>query len=90
MSWLYWVLGALGGVYGLHRLGLWAERRGLIYYRSAGRGGGAGNALLELQAILEPGQRHHIEEREQEHEENDESGGPPSPTNASKSVRPGL
>lgn len=79
MTWLIWALAAAGGLYGLHRLALRAERLGLLTYTKPRGSGGAGNALLELQAILEPGQRYVIEEREQEHEEQDEAGAPPSP-----------
>lgn len=50
-----WVLLAAGGallLYGLHRLALWAEARGWIYYRQA-RGGGAGaGILLDLDILM--------------------------------------
>jgi len=68
----------VAGVYGLHRLALWAERRGWIYYRERrGSSGALGNALLEVHALLEPAQRHVVEERRQDMEEDDDSGEPP-------------
>jgi hypothetical protein len=65
------------GLYGLHRLALMAEERGWIHYRKAGRGGSIGNALLEVHSILEPQQKHVVEERKREHAEERESGDPP-------------
>jgi hypothetical protein len=68
----------VAGVYGLHRLALWAERRGWIYYRERrGSGVSVGNALLQVHALLEPAQRHVVEERMRDLEEDDESGEPP-------------
>jgi hypothetical protein len=63
----------------LHRAALWAEARGLIHYRRRGASGALGNALLEVQAILEPSKRHVIEERLRDPAEDAESGDPPSP-----------
>ena len=68
----------VAGVYGMHRLALWAERRGWIYYRERrGSSGALGNALLEVHALLEPSQQHVVEERRQDMEEDDDSGEPP-------------
>ncbi len=50
-------LGAGGAVWGLHRLALWMEGRGWIYYRKKAPGGLLGNAMQEMQAILQPGAR---------------------------------
>lgn len=66
------------GLYGLHRLAVWAERRGWIYYREKrGSSGTVGNALLEVLALFEPSTRHVVEERRREAVEDDESGEPP-------------
>jgi len=62
----------------LHRAALWAEARGLIHYRRRGTSGSLGNAMLEVQAILEPSKRHVIEERVRDPAEDAESGDPPS------------
>ncbi len=70
----------LVGLYGLHRLAVWAEERGYIYYlRGHGSSGSAGSAFLEVQALLEPGVRHVVNERRREIVEEKESGDPPSP-----------
>jgi hypothetical protein len=64
--------------YGLHRLALWAEARGFLYYRRRrGSSGTLGNALLEVQAIFEPARRHVVEERVQQRREGAETGDPP-------------
>lgn len=65
----------------LHRLALWAEARGWIYYTRRGSSGSLGNAFLEVQALFEPNQRHVLEERQraEEKEEEDDEGDPPRP-----------
>ena len=68
------------GIYFIHRLASWAEDRGWLYYRKKKAGGGTlGNALLELQAFLEPSKRHIIEERKKTRGETQESGDKPKP-----------
>ncbi len=70
---------ALGGLYGLHRLATWAERRGWIYYlRRRGSSGALGTAFLEIQSIMEPGKRYVAEERSRQVVENQDSGDPPA------------
>jgi hypothetical protein len=70
-----------GGLYLLHRLALWAEDRGWIYYQRRKPSRTAlGNAFLEVQAIVEPGKRVLLEERQEQRCEEDESGEPPEPT----------
>jgi hypothetical protein len=64
MRHLAWGLITVAGIYGLHRVGLWAEARGWIYYRKRqGHSGALGTALLEVQKLLEPSKRHVVEER---------------------------
>ena len=80
MTWLsvlVVVLVAIGVVgYGLHRVLLWADARGWVFYKTKGRTGAASSALLELDAIWKPEIQHVIEQREVEadHEVDDESG----------------
>jgi hypothetical protein len=75
--WLLWVGLAAIGLYGLHRLALWAEARGWIYYRTKhAPPGAAGLAMMEVTSILHPQVEHVIEEvrSEQARAEQDESG----------------
>jgi hypothetical protein len=66
------------GLLALHFLASWAEDRGWIYYRRRQGGSGAlGNAVLEVQAMLEPSTRHVVEERQEHPGEGEESGDPP-------------
>ena len=70
-----------GALYLLHRLALWAEDRGWIYYQRRKPSRTAlGNAFLEVQAIVEPGKRLLLEARQEQACEEDESGEPPEPT----------
>lgn len=71
---------AFAAGYGLHRLALWAEGRGWIYYKTKRTPAGAGSlAMLEVAQVLEPEVEHVIEavqsNREQaDHEESGEGG----------------
>jgi hypothetical protein len=78
MKILLWMIALGAGIYLLHRLALWAEERGWIYYRHKHAGGGTmGTALLELQTILEPTKRHVVEERVKKGSASQESGDKP-------------
>jgi hypothetical protein len=71
-------LALIGGVYGLHRLALWAEGRGFIYYlHKRGSSGALGNAFLEVQSMIEPKAKAALEQRVKDDHEADESGDPP-------------
>jgi hypothetical protein len=49
------------GVFLLDRLGLWAERRGWIFWRKRRPSGNAlGGTMLELQKIFESGKARHV------------------------------
>jgi hypothetical protein len=73
------VLGILLAPYALQRAALWAEARGFVDYgRRRGDSGTLGNALLELQSIIEPSRRHVLEERVRDPVESRESGKPPA------------
>jgi hypothetical protein len=72
------VLLAAAALYGLHRLAVWAEGRGFIYYRKRrGSSGAASRAFLEVQSLLEPAQRHVLEEKARDRVEEQDKGGPP-------------
>ncbi|MDP8245244.1 MAG: hypothetical protein P9L94_14265 [Candidatus Hinthialibacter antarcticus] len=62
--------------YSAHRLMLWMEDRGWVYYRKSGGGGsGVGNALNELNSFFETDARNArneiLEEREEERKAGD-------------------
>ena len=77
------LVGGLGGLYCLHRIALWAEQRGWVYYRDRRGSGTLGNAFLEVQAIIEPSKRYVLEERLEDEHETQESGDPPAKRNRS-------
>jgi hypothetical protein len=75
MKYFLWAIVAGVCLYVLHRIALWAEDRGWIFYRHKGASGGTlGTALLELQTILEPTKRHVVEERVSKGPATQESG----------------
>jgi hypothetical protein len=61
-------------IYGLHRLGLYLERRGLLHYWHTKPSGGAG--YNPFQELVQPQLRHVIQVEEQAVREDGE-GGPP-------------
>ena len=79
-----WVAGgilAIGiALFLLDRLLLWMERKGWVYWRKTTRstGPGVGNALLEIQSLVEPSAQHVLELRQEVKEESPEPGDPPS------------
>jgi hypothetical protein len=78
MNYLLWGIAAIGLLFLLDRLALWAEGRGWMYYRKKqGSSGAVGNAFLEVQTIFEPGKRHILEERMKKSAESQASGDKP-------------
>jgi hypothetical protein len=74
-----WIVGIAATLYGLHRLALWMERRGWLYYKhTRGSSSSLGNAFLHVQSIIEPGKRHVLEQRLDEEREENEPGEPPT------------
>ena len=65
--------------WGADRLLLRMERAGWIFYRKRKPSpGSVGNALMEVQSLLQPSVREAIEARK-DHEAQDEDGAPPDP-----------
>lgn len=70
-------------LYALHRVALWAEARGWIYYmKSRGHSTRAGSAMLEVQQLLEPSKKHVIEMKRDQRGVSDDQGEPPDPDDA--------
>ncbi len=61
-----WILAIGVTVYALHRLGLWLESRGWLFYKHRKSTTSALGGVLEMHALLEPGRRHVIEEQRRE------------------------
>jgi hypothetical protein len=82
LFWVAVVAAAAVFVWGADRFALWAESRGWIYYRKTKRDTGAnlGDAFLEIQTMIEPGNRHVLEIRREEKSEQSEAGDPPDDT----------
>jgi hypothetical protein len=95
MLWWRWLLIGLmiaGGVlvvlYALHRLFLWMEGRGWLYYRKKrGSGGGASGVLTTMQQFVEPQVQHVIQMQEEskEHEQLEEG----QPSQVDEPITPG-
>ncbi len=84
------ILVATGAIlYAIHRLALWAEARGWIYYlHRKADSSTLGNAFLEVQSLIEPEKRHLVEIRQEEAVEEDDQGEPPDPAMRSTSSKP--
>lgn len=75
-----WIILIAAALYALHRLALWAEARGWIYYmKSQGHSTRAGSAMLEVQQLLEPSKKHVIEMKRNQRGVADDQGEPPDP-----------
>ena len=76
--------GLVLGVFLVDRLLLWMEWKGWIDYRRTYPGlinpGQVGPAFLSIQGLLEPEKRHAAEAQRALRTEEDESGGPPTPS----------
>jgi hypothetical protein len=84
IGWSLALAAGLAALYGLHRLALWLEERGHLYYlhKKPSGGGGAG-AFVALQRAIEPQSRHVEQVRHVNHsvEEDEASGrGDPDPS----------
>lgn len=77
-------LGVAVGLYGLHRLCLWLETRGLMYYLHKKPESGSASCFLSLQGLIEPRHNHVLEVREQRRsaDERDAEGAAPEPDEA--------
>ena len=61
------VLALIGLLYVLHRVALWAEGRGWVYYLNSKPSNSAlGNAFLEIPSMIEPGKPQLVELRHRE------------------------
>jgi hypothetical protein len=61
LLWTVFIAGGLLALYGLHRLGLWMEERGYIYYVHKKPTGSAAGSFVALQKIIEPQAQHVIQ-----------------------------
>lgn len=76
MKWLL-AAGLISGIYGLHRLALWMESKGWIYYmRKKASSNALGSAVLGVQRIIQPGAEHVLEVRQDQRRQQDDAGGP--------------
>lgn len=72
------LVGLAVAIWLLHRLALWMEAQGWLYYwhRRPSRSA-LGNAFLEVQQLVEPAQRPVLEAKREERAEREDPGDPP-------------
>lgn len=59
-----WVVGIVAGLYSLHHVALWMERRGWIFYRDTKASTTSrSNAFMQVQAMFEPRAEYVVESR---------------------------
>jgi hypothetical protein len=66
------IVGVVLALVGLHRLGLWMEERGYIYYWNKKPKGSAAGSFVAFQKIIEPQARHVIQVARVNHLRGDE------------------
>lgn len=83
------ILAIGAALYLFDRLLLWMERKGWVYWRKTKRrtGPGVGNALLEIQTLVEPAARHVLELRQEVKEDSPNPADPPSNDGGSRPGR---
>lgn len=76
MKTAFFLIGGVLALYLLHRLALWMESRGWIFYMKKKASGNAlGNAFLEIQQIAQPETRHVLEMKRSQRSEQDDASG---------------
>ncbi len=74
------IAATLIALYGLHRLALWMETKGWIYYlRKRASPDTMGAAFLELQRMVQPDARHILEIKQNQRVEQHDQGEPKEP-----------
>ena len=68
LFWVTWVIAGCGALYGLHRLCLRLEERGLLYYRNRQPSASSGGCFTALQQALEPQAQHVIQLEDEKRE----------------------
>lgn len=87
-AWL-WILAFATALYALHRLALWMERRGWIYYaKNKPSVSTLGSAALSVQSILQPESKHVLEMKQERRVQRDDQGDPPEPDVPAHSADP--
>lgn len=70
-----WGVGIVVGLYATHRLLLWLEARGWVYYRnSEPKPGGETAAALEMERMIRPSVEHHIAAEDAQVESQEDDG----------------
>lgn len=75
---LLWIAGVVAvgcALYGLHRLALWLESKGQLYYLNKKSETGAATAFVALQQVLDPPAKHVLHVKEQKRSHSEEDGG---------------
>jgi hypothetical protein len=70
--WCLIPFGGLAALYGLHRLGLWLEKRGLLFYKDKKPSSSAVSCFVALQQVLEPPIQHVIHVKEEKRNQSEE------------------
>lgn len=70
------VFAGAAGLYGLHRLCLWLEERGQLYYWHKKPGSSPASSLVALQQAIEPTAKHvlHVKDEKRAHAEDEGDG----------------
>jgi hypothetical protein len=67
VGWILFAPSCLLALYRLHRLCLWLEKRGWLYYWHKKPAGGGGSGFVALQEFLEPPTQHIHQVKEEKH-----------------------
>ena len=79
LLWLLVAPAAAAALYGLHRLALWLEARGLLYYRYKKPTSSPASCMAALQQILEPPAKHVFQVKEEKRHPGEQAPGQAEP-----------
>jgi ligand-binding sensor domain-containing protein len=72
------LVGVVLAIWLVHRLALWLETRGWLYYRRTRPSSSAlGTAFLEAQQLVDPGKRFVLDATREDRSKRDDTGDPP-------------
>ena len=83
------IAAAVAGLYAIHRLMLYMESRGWVYYMKTKSSSGSASSFIAFQEMIEPTIKHviHIKEQKRHHSEEEAPGADPNDEQGSPAAR---
>jgi hypothetical protein len=79
LLWALIIAGSFGAIYGLHRLALWMEERGYIYYLHKKPRSSPAGCFVAFQKVVEPRVQHVVQVSRVNHQHGEEGASGQAP-----------